>query len=69
MATKTKPDPTAMYVVLESHTGDLGTFLAQDRVRGDNPDVVKHLDLFYVPDGLSTEETHAIRMARFPGVK
>jgi hypothetical protein len=69
MATKTKPDPAAMYVVIESHTGPNGTFLQGDRLRGSHPDVVKYLDLFYAPDGLATDELHAIRLARFPGVK
>jgi len=69
MATKTKPDPAAMYVVIEPHTGPLGGFREGDRVRGDHPDVIAYLDLFYAADGLATDELHAIRMARFPGVK
>jgi hypothetical protein len=63
----TKPDPKAMYIVLENHVNDFGIFKAGDRVRGDHPDVKKHLDMLYVAEGLTTEETHLIHQSRFPG--
>jgi hypothetical protein len=58
-----KPDPKAWYTAIESHTSDLGTFLAGDRLRGDHPDV-KANAIWWVEEGLSTEELHTARQAR-----
>jgi hypothetical protein len=63
--TTPKIDPNGMAVCLDSHVGPDGiTYRQGDRVRASHLDVKKH-PLLYAPEGLDTEELHALRMARF----
>jgi hypothetical protein len=58
-----KPDPKKFYECLESHVSDLGIFREGDRLRGDHEDVLANR-MWWVEEGLDTEQRHAERQRR-----
>ena len=68
-----KPSQTIKYpagsvvVCLVSFASDQDAIHAGDRVRSDHPEVVRNPHFFHV-DGLTTDEIHGLRQARFPSI-
>ncbi len=65
MAARTIPkvDKALMYVCVESHVSDRGTYREGDRLRGDHVDV-QATPIFWVPETFDTDQRHAARQAR-----
>jgi hypothetical protein len=57
---KPKVDPAGLYVCLDSHTSEAGTYKAGTRLRGDHPAVKLHPAL-WIRDGAADDEIMAAR--------